>query len=120
MRTIVMAGAAMAIMAGSPAAAASDDRPSCTLRGSHVYARKADVPRAAMATLGVVMAERGQPFQATDVIMPGQRLPGARFAGARLDGCTLTIRYERGGIAHTWNTAVLQRRGIGWVLVRTR
>ncbi|GAA4818278.1 hypothetical protein GCM10023232_13610 [Sphingosinicella ginsenosidimutans] len=117
MRLIIFAGLALA---AAPAAAAGTDRPSCTLRGTHVYQRMADVPRGAMAALGVRMAERGQPFQATDVIMPGERLPGARFAAARLDGCTLTIRYERGGIAHTWNTAVIERRGIGWVVVRPR
>jgi hypothetical protein len=119
MRTIVLAGLALAALPAA-AAAKGNEHPACTLRGTHVYARRADVPRGALAALGIPMAERGQPFQATDVIMPGERLPGVRFAWARLDGCTLTIRYEQGGIAHTWNTAIVERRGISWVLQRPR
>lgn len=118
MRPIILLGLALAPVA--PALASGGERPACTLRGVHVYARKADVPRGALAALGIPMAERGARFQATDDIMVGENLPPTRFVSARLDGCTLTIRYERGGIAHTWNTAVIQRRGIGWVLVRPR
>ena len=92
----------------------------CALHGTHNFQRKADLPAGAAAALGFPMAERGAPFQATDVIMPGPRLPAARFVAARLTNCTLVIRYEHGGIAHTWETAVLERRGSGWVLVRPR
>ena len=100
-------------------AAAGDDR-TCRLHGTRNFQRKADLPGGSAAALGFPMAERGAPFQATDVIGPGPRLPGTRFVVARLTNCTLAIRYERGGIAHTWETAILQLRGNRWVVVRGR
>jgi len=90
----------------------------CAAAGNRVFARKADLPAGAAAALGFNMAERGQPFQATDDIAPGPRLPGSRFIAARQQGCRLAIRYERGGIAHTYNSAVLERRGNRWVVLR--
>ena len=95
-------------------AAASDDA-TCRLHGIRTFQRKADLPGGAAAALGFPMAERGAPFQATDVIGPGPRLPGARFVAARQTDCRLVIRYERGGIAHTWETAILELRGNRWV-----
>jgi hypothetical protein len=84
------------------------------------YARKADLPAGALALLPP-MAERGGRFLVTDVIGPGEeRLPATRFISARLTGCTLRIRYEYGGIAHGFATAVLERRGGAWVMVRQR
>ncbi len=92
----------------------------CPLTGSQNYARKAELPAAAVAALGFPMAERGQRFQVTDVIMPGPRLPATRFISARRTGCTIALRYEQGGIAHSYETAVLERRGNAWTLVRRR
>ena len=96
-------------------------------KGGHVclpfsrnYARLADLPAGAAAALGFPIAERGAPWNATDVIEPGRRLPFDRFVSAQGGGCTLTIRYEHGGIAHTYLTATLARRGEGWALVRRR
>ena len=66
------------------------------------------------------MAERGAPFQATDVLGPGPALPGTRFIAARQSGCRLALRYEQGGIAHTYETAILEYRGDRWVLLRSR
>ena len=100
---------------------------SAAAKGGHVclpfsrnYARLADLPAGAAAALGFPIAERGAPWNATDVIEAGSRLPFARFISARGGGCSLVIRYEHGGIAHTYLTATLVRRGQGWALVRGR
>jgi hypothetical protein len=122
MRASLWGLAAATMVAAVPAAArAETTRPTCTLRGVHDYARKADTPRGALAALGLAgIAERGARWQATDVIGPGPRLPGRRFVAARLDGCVLTVRYEQGGIAHTFHSAVAQRRGLAWIALPDR
>ena len=109
---------ALALLAPGSGVLAAE--PACPLHGSRAFQRKAELPAGAAAALGFAMAERGAPFQATDDIAPGPRLPGARFVAARQTGCRLAIRYERGGIAHTWQTAVLELRGNRWVVVRSR
>ena len=84
------------------------------------YAHKADLPAGARALLPP-MAERGGRFNATDVVGPEERrLPVARFISARQAGCTLSVRYEYGGIAHGFATALLEQRGRTWALVRER
>jgi len=84
------------------------------------YARKADLPAAARAVLPA-MAERGGRFNVSDAIGPDDRnLPFNRFISARLSGCTLSVRYEFGGIAHGFATALLEQRGRTWVMVRQR
>ena len=84
------------------------------------FTRLADLPPDAVAVLGFAMADRGQPFEAGDTIGPGPRRPSARFIAASLRGCTLAIRYEYGGIVHGFATALMERRGGGWTLVRAR
>ena len=105
-----------ALIAPNPAKAAGH----LCLPFSRNYARLADLPAGAAAALGFPIAERGAPWNATDVIEPGRRLPFDRFVSAQGGGCTLTIRYEHGGIAHSFETATLVRRGEGWVLARRR
>ena len=84
------------------------------------YARKADLPAGARAVL-FRMAERGGRFNVSDAIGPNDRnLPFNRFVSARQRGCTLSVRYEYGGIAHGYATALLEQRGRAWVLVRQR
>lgn len=84
------------------------------------YPSKAALPAGARAVL-FPMAERGGRFAVADVIGPNERnLPAARFVSARQSGCWLNIRYEYGGIAHGFATAVLELRGGVWVLVRRR
>lgn len=84
------------------------------------YARKADLPAGARAVL-LPMAERGGRFNVSDAIRPGDRnLPFNRFISARQSGCTLSIHYEYGGIAHGFATALLEQRGRAWVMVRQR
>lgn len=87
---------------------------------TRTYARLAELPAGAAAALGFPIAERGARWNATDVVRPGPPLPFARFISAEGGGCTLTIRYEHGGIAHSFETATLVRRGEGWVLARRR
>jgi len=64
------------------------------------------------------MAERGGPWNATDVLDSRRPLPSARFIAARQRACTLAIDYEQGGIAYRRLTAILQWNGRFWVLVR--
>lgn len=84
------------------------------------YARKADLPAGARAALPA-MAERGGRFNVTDAISAEDRnLPFARFIAARQSGCSLSVRYEYGGFAHGFATALLERRGGVWIMVRQR
>lgn len=84
------------------------------------YGRKAELPAGARAVLPP-MAERGGRFNATDVVGPDERiLPFARFIAARQSGCTLSVRYEYGGIAHGYAIALLELRGARWMLLRAR
>lgn len=103
-------------LAATPATAQGSS--ACARSGVHTYARLADLPAEARAALALPMAERGARWQVGDVIMPGPRLPAMRFVAARRTGCLLAIRYERGGIAHTYHTAVLERRGRDWTVLR--
>ena len=85
---------------------------------TRTYARLADLPAGAAAALGFPMAERGARWNATDVVGPGPMLPLARFISAEGGGCTITVHYEHGGIAHTYQSATLVRRGEGWARAR--
>jgi hypothetical protein len=87
---------------------------------ARTYARLADLPPGAVAALGFPIAERGAPWNATDDVGPGPLLPFARFMSAQGGGCTLAIRYEHGGIAHSFETATLARSGGRWILQRRR
>jgi hypothetical protein len=106
----------------APAAAgAKGGGSACPIHGSWTFARKADLPRGAAAALGFPMAERGGRWNVSDAIAPGPMLPFARFIAARQTGCALAIRYEHGGIAHSYETAWLAWRGPGaWTLVGAR
>jgi hypothetical protein len=110
----------VAAIAAAPLAAEATGGASCPVRGSWTFPRKANLPSGAAAALGFPLAERGAPFQVSDSIGPGSRLPFDRFVLAHQTDCILTIRYEHGGIAHTFETAVLQYQGRRWVLVRRR
>jgi hypothetical protein len=113
-RTILVV---LAASAASQACAASSDRQTCSVHGNWTFPRKANLPRGAEAALGFAMAERGHPFEVSDAVGPGPMLPFARFIAARQHDCSLEIRYEHGGIAHTFQTALLHYRDRRWVLV---
>lgn len=75
-----------------------------------------DLPKGVIEAIGETMADRGQPFQATDMILFPD-LPHRRFARAEQRGCVLTITYEQGGIAHRWERIILKRTGERWRVV---
>ncbi len=117
MRTVFLPLLAVALI---PAAAAAKGPARLCPHLVRDYARKADLPAGARAVL-FPMAERGGRFAVTDVIGPDERnLPSTRFISARQRGCSLSIRYEFGGIAHGFATALLEQNGRAWVLVRGR
>jgi hypothetical protein len=94
-------------------------------RGGHLclpftrnYAFLRELPEGAAAALGFPIAERGARWNATDVVRPGPMLPFARFISAQGGGCSLTVRYEHGGIDHSEQTATLVRDEHGWHLAR--
>ena len=110
----------LAALIATPSAAypaATKGGPACSVHGNWAFPLKANLPRGAEAALGFPMAERGQPFEVSDDVGPGPLLPFARFISARQHDCTLEIRYEHGGIAHTFETALLQYQGRRWVLL---
>ena len=115
-----MRSLALALTLLTTASAGAAEGPVCLQHGRLDFARKADLPSGVLQAFGTAMAERGAPFQATDVLDPRQRLPGTRFVAARQTGCRLALRYEQGGIAHTWQTAILEYRGNRWLLLERR
>jgi len=116
----IAAGLAAGLVALASMTAQAKGAASCAVRGAWNFPRKSNLPAGAAATLGFAMAERGAPWNVSDDVGPGPMLPFARFISARQVNCTLEIRYEHGGIAHTYETAVLQYQGRRWVLVRSR
>ena len=106
-----------ATLALAPAVVEAKGGPACAVHGAWSFPRKANLPRGAAAALGFPMAERGAPWNATDVVGPGPMLPFDRFISARQTNCTLVIHYEHGGIAHVFQDAVLTYVGGRWVLV---
>jgi hypothetical protein len=106
------------LLAAAPLPAQAKGAAACAVHGAWTFPRKADLPRGAAAALGFPMAERGAPWNPTDVIDSRRPLPSARFIAARQRACTLEIDYEQGGIAHYRAIAVLEWNGRGWVLVR--
>jgi hypothetical protein len=104
-------------LAIAPLAAEAKGIAACSVRGSWTFPRKANLPRGAAAALGFPMAERGAPWNVSDAVGPGPMLPFDRFISARQVNCALEIRYEHGGIAHTYNNALLDYRAGRWVLL---
>jgi len=66
-----------------------------------------------------LIARAGANWQATDVVMPGQRLPGRRFILGDGDRDQLRVWYESGGIAHMYHVAKFARNAARrWTLSR--
>jgi len=85
-----------------------------------VVERVADIPGAVMSAAGqargpklaqfkLEMADPGQPFQATDVIV-NPALPGRRLIAAYASSDYWILHYEAGGIAHTFHFAAFSWR----------
>ncbi len=66
----------------------------------------AEIPAEIRGALHIDMADAGQPYQATDVVI-GKPLPWARLVRASHDGTTWTIEYERGGIGYSRHRATV-------------
>lgn len=90
----------------------------CRSQQQRHYQRLAELPTDAVKALGFKMAEKGQPFQSSDVRGWPAGLPSARFVSATLRNCNLTIKYELGGIYQRWDTVTLVRSGSGWKRIR--
>ena len=95
---------ALAVSAAPPANyGRGADSAQCAPTAGRVFARKRDLPAGVLAALGTAMAEAGGAFRVTDA-GPVSNLPDRRFVSARQTGCTITLRYEKGGYAHTFET----------------
>lgn len=119
MRIAILLGLEMAVAAALPFVGVFVG-PACEAEGSRSFMRLADLPSGAETALGFAIAERGAPWQSSDTVGPGPMRPSARFVAARRAGCRLTVRYEQGGIAHTYRTALIERRDGRWAPVDTR
>jgi hypothetical protein len=62
------------------------------------------------------LADRGAPFQSTDVVMPGH-LPWRRLVLAAASGDTWFIHYEHGGRGLHSHLVTLARSGSDWRVV---
>src|ERR1700722_9925728 len=80
--------------------------------GYRTVVRVADIPPAVMAAAAAArgpglakypleLADPGQPFQVTDVIVD-KRLPGRRLIAAYASADAWIVHYEAGGVAHTY------------------
>ena len=89
--------------------------------GYRTVVHVADVPTAVMAAAAAArgpglggypleMADPGQPFQATDVIVD-KRLPGRRLIAAYASADVWIVHYEAGGVAHTYHVAFFRLHG---------
>jgi hypothetical protein len=83
---------------------------------STTIAFRRDLPLTVPQLIGE-MADKEEPFQATDMLPPGRHLPFLRFVSAEGRGCDLMVKYEQGGIAHSWLTAHLRFDTDRWTLV---
>lgn len=86
----------------------------CSSQQQRSYQRLADLPTDAVKALGFKMAEKGRPFQSSDIRGWPAGLPSARFVSAMLRYCTLTIKYELGGLYKRWETVTLVKSGETW------
>ena len=72
--------------------------------------KKSALPRGVIETFSFAIAEKNEPFNEGDALLPGtENRPFARFMSASLRGCTLDLTFERGGIALR-----IDRRTLRW------
>lgn len=57
------------------------------------------------------MAARGEPFNATDVVSPGNNLPARRLIAAGMRGERGFLWYEHGGVAHHEHLVLFDAQG---------
>jgi len=71
----------------------------------HEVHSTSDLPAAIVMLCGSKLADPGQKWNATDVIMD-PTLPGKRLIWAAIGSEYYVVHYERGGIAHTYHILV--------------
>jgi hypothetical protein len=81
-----------------------------------IYGR---VPAAIHAVLGT-MAERDQPFQVTDVFVPGPQNPSKRIVRGGRRGNKWFVWYEQGGVSYSWHVAAFEIHANGGLRVLLR
>lgn len=89
----------------------------CSVRDRLVATRKRDLPAAVLRAMPYRLADRGEPFRATDVVLPGQEeWPSARLiCGYRIPGGYVVER-EQGGIGYDIGKVVLRRTSTGFAV----
>jgi hypothetical protein len=75
-------------------------------------ARVAELPPAVVALIAERMADPGQPWEATDVIVDA-KLPRTRLIWAARVGELFVVHYERGGFAHSFHVIAARVRKSG-------
>jgi hypothetical protein len=75
--------------------------------------RLSDLPSRALAALSFSMADSNQPFQSTDVILPGPRFPTHRLVCVEPIEGGLKVRFEYGGFGYGVSVVTLRRRADG-------
>ena len=93
------------------------DAPTCDGSVTIVFKRKADLPPPVLALIAKVepMADVGEPFEETDVVI-GPPLPFQRFIAAQQRGCDLAINYEEGGRGYSHGLILLRQIGGDWMV----
>ena|SRR3990167_4703596 len=107
--------AAIVLVAASGLSAASE----CALKERQTYARMADLPADAMAALKVRMAEKGAPYQRSDVMLH-PNLPLYQFLRADRTGCRLRIEYLKGGFLLQSGAFLLKQSNGKWRSIASR
>ena len=118
----IVAAIAGAMALGVASAAAADAIPPCPVpAGVTAATLDGGAPPALLKALQARfggMAKPGQPFNATDVVTPGE--PGSRFILLWGEGSRWVLAYEQGGIAYNNQLVVFGVAGSSVVTGETR
>lgn len=85
--------------------------------GETVITSKRALPPEALAVFGPI-ADKGEPFQMSDALLPGPHPPFSRFISGSARGCELDLTYEHGGRGHSTETAWFRFTKGHWLLIR--
>ena len=77
------------------------------------------LPKRIQALFDYPIANKGEPFNATDVIDLSKPLPGARFAIAGISARYALLAVERGGVAHSLETSLYNLTSQDLLIVQT-
>jgi hypothetical protein len=112
----VLLSVALALSGALTSRSFADD-PTCDGSVTVVFKHKADLPQPVLALIATVepMADVGEPFEKTDVVI-GPPLPFQRFIAAQQRGCDLAINYEQGGWGYSHGLILLRQIGGDWMV----